>query len=143
MPPESSLASLDPISGFTAWAAFTVAVLAIAAAILTIAVLKTKKIQLEQLKDQLQKETNAACTAEEAAERMKLERVPRAERNRAFADVKTRQTRQNALETLVAIKAQQFSDDKPRYRKKALALLAIGAASFVVEFLIIVLQQRP
>ncbi|MGO4591827.1 hypothetical protein [Paenarthrobacter sp. 2TAF44] len=140
MLPGSSLSSLDPITGFIEWAAFIVAVLSIVAASATIVLLMIKKIQLQQLKEQLQKETNAARTAEEAADRMKLGRVPRAEKNRAMADVKTRQTLRDSLGTLAAMKTQQFSGDKSRYGKRMLGLLAIGLVSFSLQFLMFYLQ---
>ncbi|GAT89622.1 hypothetical protein CVCC1112_4281 [Paenarthrobacter nicotinovorans] len=140
MTPESSLSALDPIAGSIAWVAAIVAVLSIGAAGVTIVVLLIKKVQLEQLKEQLQKEINAVQGAEEAAERVQLRRAPRAEKNRVFADVKTRQTRRDSLETLVAMKAQQFRDDKPRYGKRALGLLAIGVVSFSVQFLMLYIQ---
>ncbi len=135
MTPESSLSSLEPIAGFSAWVAAIVAVLSIGAAGVTLVVLMIKKVQLLQLKEQLQKEISAVQGAEEAANLMKLGRVPRAEKNRAFADVETRQTYLVSMQTLVAMKTQQLSHDKPRYGKRALALLVIGVVSFSVQFL--------
>lgn len=140
MTPGSSISPLEPIAGSMAWVAAIVAVLSIGAAGVTIVVLLIKKVQLEQLKDQLQREINAVQGAEDAAERVQLRRAPRAEKNRAFADVKTRQTRRDSLEALVAMKTQQFSDDKPRYGKRALGLLAIGVLSFSVQFLMLYIQ---
>jgi hypothetical protein len=137
MTPQSSLSSLEPIAGISAWVAAVVAVVAIGAAGATIVVLMIKKVQLLQLKEQLQKELDAVQEAEEAAKLMKLRRAPRAEKNRAFADVETRQTRLVSLQTLVAMKTQQFSDNKPRYRKRALALLVLGVVSFSVQFLML------
>ncbi|WP_024821048.1 hypothetical protein [Arthrobacter sp. 31Y] len=134
---ESSFSSLEPLPAFAAWAAAIVAFVSIGAAGVTIVVLMIRKIQLLQLKEQLQKERNVVWKAEEAAELLKLGRAPRAEKNRAFADVKTRQTQLVSMQTLVAMKTQQFSHDKPRYGKRAVALLAIGVVSFSVQFLMI------
>ena len=126
MTPEPLLSSLEAIAGFSAWVAAIAAVLSVGAAGVTIVVLMIKKVQLLQLTEQLQKEIGVVQGAEEAANLMKLGRVPRAEKNRAFADVETRQTHLVSMQTLVAMQTLQFSHDKPRYGKRALALLVIG-----------------
>lgn len=122
------------------WAISIVAVLSILAAVVVTALVLVKKVQLEQAKDQMQKEAKAAKSAEAEAEWIMLRGQPRADKKRASSDVKVINTRVQNLRDFVAIREIEFKYFKARFGKVALALWVIGLAGFLAQFLVMYLQ---
>ena len=141
VPPNPLSPSLDSVIGPILWAVSIAAAFPIAAAVVITTLVIVKKIQLQQLKDQLRKEAKAVDAAEAEAELI-MAGQPRAEKKRASAELKDMKTRLQTPKGLLAILEREFISYKTRFGRHAQTLLVIGLVGFGAQFLIMILQHH-